>query len=61
MSADDDAPGFRLPTAPSAGPWDHLTANEQTWIEFIRVISSGTDPKVTPTRVRSLRELLDRS
>ena len=58
MSADDDAPIFLLPTAP-AGPWDHLTKNEQTWIEFIRVISSGSDPGVTPDRVRALRELLE--
>ena len=41
------------------GPWDQLSANEQTWIEFIRVISGGRDPKVTPARVRKLRELLD--
>lgn len=47
-----------LPTAP-AGPWDQLTKNEQTWIEFIRVISNGSDPKVTPNRVRALRVLLD--
>lgn len=47
-----------LPTAP-AGPWDHLTKNEQNWIEFIRVISNGSDPKVTPNRVRALRVLLD--
>jgi hypothetical protein len=60
MSLEDDAPSFRLPTAP-AGPWDHLTKNEQTWIEFIRVISNGSDPSVTPVRVRSLRELLDRA
>jgi len=61
MSADDDSAIFMLPTAPAAGPWDHLTKNEQTWIEFIRVISSGPDPKVTPTRVHSLRELMDRT
>jgi hypothetical protein len=60
MSAQDDDPIFTLPTAP-AGPWDHLTANEQAWIEFIRVISCGSDPKVTPARVRSLLELLDRT
>lgn len=59
MSADDDTPIFMLPTAPAAGPWDHLTKNEQTWIEFIRVISSGSNPRVTPNRVRALRLLLD--
>ena len=30
MSSEDDAPSFRLPTAPEAGPWDHLTKNERT-------------------------------
>jgi len=49
---------FTLPTAPG-GQWDHLTTNEKAWIEFIRVISCGSDPKVTPTRVRALRALLD--
>jgi hypothetical protein len=49
---------FTVPTAP-AGPWGHLTENEKAWIEFIRVISCGSDPKVTPARVRALRALLD--
>ena len=49
---------FTLPMAP-AGPWDQLTTNEKAWIEFIRVISGGRDPRVTPARVRLLRELLD--
>lgn len=49
---------FMLPTAP-AGPWDQLTKNEQAWIEFIRVISGGRNPKITPNRVRALRGLLD--
>lgn len=60
MSALDGAPIFTTPVAP-AGSWDHLTKNEQTWIEFIRVISNGSDPRVTPNRVRALRELLDRA
>lgn len=47
-----------LPTAP-VGPWDHLTKNEKTWIEFVRFISNGSDPRVTPARVRALRLLLD--
>ena len=54
MTSQEDDTIFTLPTAP-AGPWDHLTKNEQTWIEFIRVISSGSDPRVTPNRVRALR------
>ena len=49
---------FMLPTSPS-GRWDQLTRNEQAWIEFIRVISCGSDPNITPARVRALRELLD--
>ena len=49
---------FALPTAP-VGRWEDLTANERAWIEFIRVISCGSDPKVTPTRIRALRALLD--
>ena len=52
-----DAP-FILPTSP-VGLWDHLSENERTWIEFIRIISGGRDPKVTPERVRRLTELLD--
>lgn len=58
MSAEEDKTVFTLPTAP-AGQWDHLTRNEQTWIEFIRVISCGGDPRLTPNHVRALRELLD--
>jgi hypothetical protein len=58
MSAENHAPIFTLPTAP-AGPWDHLAKNERTWIVFIRVISNGSDPKVTPNRARALRVLLD--
>lgn len=60
MSAKEDDTVFTLPAAP-AGPWDHLTKNEQIWIEFIRVISSASDPRVTPDMVRALRELLDRA
>jgi hypothetical protein len=59
MSSEDYAPSFRLPTAPEAGPWDHLTLNELPWIEFIRVISKGSNPTATPARVRALRLLLD--
>lgn len=49
---------FTLPTAPSV-QWDQLSTNERAWIEFIRVISCASDPRVTPTRVRALRALLD--
>jgi hypothetical protein len=58
MSEANDDILFTAPLAP-AGPWDQLTRNEQAWIEFIRVISGGRDPRVTPARVRALRELLD--
>ena len=53
----NDGP-FMLPTSP-VGPWDKLSENEKTWIEFIRVISGGRDPRITTERVRRLRELLD--
>ena len=49
---------FVEPTAP-AGPWDQLSENEKAWVEFIRVISCGRDPRVNPTRIRALRALLD--
>lgn len=58
MMTDDDDTMFTIPTAPG-GNWEKLTQNEQAWIEFIRVISCGSDPKVTPARVRALRTLLD--
>lgn len=47
-----------LPTAP-AGPWEQLTENEKAWIEMIRIISCGRDPRVTLKRVRLLTEMLD--
>ena len=53
----NDGP-FMLPTSPM-GTWDQLSGNEKIWIEFIRVISGGRDPKITPERVRKLRELID--
>ena len=49
---------FALPVSP-AGPWDQLTKNEKAWIELIRVISGGRNPKLTLARVIALRELLD--
>ncbi|TVS05507.1 MAG: hypothetical protein EA407_02080 [Rhodobacteraceae bacterium] len=49
---------FTLPTAPS-GSWEELTPNECAWIEFIRIISCGSDPRVTPARMRALREAHD--
>ena len=60
MTGHDDTM-FTVPTAPTAlaGPCDQLTRNEQAWIEFFRIISRGSDPKVTPARIRALRTLLD--
>lgn len=58
MRSVDQDPVFMLPTAPLAR-WDELTLNEQAWIEFVRVISGGRDPRITPDRVRALRQLLD--
>ncbi len=58
MTSEEEDTIFTLPTAP-AGPWDHLSKNEQTWIELILFISNGSDPKVTPNRVRALRVLFD--
>ncbi len=55
---DMDDTTFTLPTAPS-GSWEELTSNERAWIEFIRVISCGSDPRVTPARMSALREALD--
>jgi len=37
-----------------------LTANEQGWIEFIRIISCGSDPRTTPTRACALTSFLMR-
>ena len=54
----DDGGVFTLPTAPSA-QWQQLSSHEKAWIELIRVISCGTDPKITPKRVRALRALID--
>lgn len=57
MSSQDDVI-YTLPTAPS-GVWESLTENEKGWIEFIRIISCGSDPKITPTRANALTKLLD--
>lgn len=58
MTSSNDDCVFTVPTAP-VGPWDQLTENEKAWIEFIRVISCGSDPKITPSRVNALTKLLD--
>ena len=55
---DPDDTIFMLPSA-SSGTWEDLTPNERAWIEFIRAIACGSDPRVTPARVRALRDALD--
>ncbi|MBL4930049.1 hypothetical protein JI744_18275 [Tabrizicola sp. KVB23] len=47
-----------VPAGP-AGPWHQLTENEKAWIEMIRVISGGRDPRITLSRVEALTKLLD--
>ena len=49
---------FTSPTAP-AGSWDQLTENEKAWVEFIRVVSGGRDPKITLARVQMLHVMLE--
>ena len=49
---------FSIPLAP-VGPWDQLSSNEKAWVEFIRVISGGSDPRPTTARIRALANLLD--
>ena len=49
---------FTVPQSPT-GEWHQLSENEKGWIEFIRIISGGRDPRITPERVRKLREILD--
>ena len=41
------------------GTMGQFSENGKVWIEFVRVISSGRDPKITPERIRRLTELLD--
>ena len=49
---------FTAPRSPVAS-WNDLSKNEQSWVEFLRVISGGSDPAITLQRVRGLRQLLD--
>ena len=36
---------------------DDLTDNERAWIEFLRLISKGSDPGLTLRRVQLLRRI----
>lgn len=49
---------FAAPRSPR-GSWNDLSQNEQAWVEFLRVISGGSDPAITLQRVQRLRQLLD--
>ena len=49
---------FTAPRSPVES-WNDLSKNEQAWVEFLRVISGGSDPAITLQRVRALRQLLD--
>jgi hypothetical protein len=49
--------------APSAPPrilGGDLTENELAWVDFVRLISNGTDPGPTLKRVQLLRRVLRR-
>ncbi|WP_156209571.1 hypothetical protein [Pseudorhodobacter wandonensis] len=39
--------------------WEHLTENEKGWIEFIRIVANGHDPRINLERVQALREALE--
>jgi hypothetical protein len=47
-------PIFTVPLSPLPC-WEDLTLNEQGWIEFIRVVADGKDPKINLERVRALQ------
>jgi hypothetical protein len=38
----------------------NLTENEWAWLEFLRLISLGSDPAVTLRRVQLLRRICER-
>lgn len=38
---------------------DDLTENECAWIEFLRLISKGSDPGITLRRVQLLRRICE--
>jgi hypothetical protein len=47
--------GVRLPDD------GRLTENEKAWIEFIRLLSQGSDPMPTLRSVQALRQVLART
>lgn len=49
------------PIAPPRSDGSDLTANELAWVDFLRLISNGSDPGPTLRRVQLLRRVLLRS
>ena len=39
--------------------WEDLSENEKDWIEYIRVISAGRDPKISLERIGALQQVID--
>lgn len=37
-----------------------LTDNERAWLEFLRLIGNGSDPRLTLRRVQLLRRICER-
>jgi hypothetical protein len=48
------------PIAPPRADGGDLTANELAWVDFLRLISDGSDPGLTLRRVQLLRRVLRR-
>ncbi len=48
------------PIAPPRIDGSDLTTNERGWVDFLRLISNGTDPGPTLSRVQLLRRVLRR-
>lgn len=54
MSARTDA------ARPTGRPDRTITANEMEWVEFLRLLSRETDPRLTLAAVQMLRRVLNR-
>jgi hypothetical protein len=48
------------PIAPPRTNFSDITANELAWVDFLRLISNGSDPGPTLRRVQLLRRVLRR-
>jgi hypothetical protein len=49
------------PIAPPRIDGSDLTENERAWVDFLRLISNGSDPGPTLRRVQRLRRVLGRT